>query len=81
MKLLFDQNISFRITKILSNHFPDAKQVRELKLENCTDSEIWLRIGNTSTDNTAKILLDNRELISEFIHSPSHSDISCLEID
>ncbi|MGP8323480.1 MAG: DUF5615 family PIN-like protein [Methanosarcinaceae archaeon] len=113
MKLLFDQNISFRIIRVLSDHFSDAKQVRELELENCTDLEIWdfardndysivtfdsdfydlsvikgippkiiwLRIGNTSTENIAKVLMDNCELISEFIHSPRHTDISCLEID
>jgi len=113
MKLLFDQNISFRISRILSDHFPEAKQVRELQLEDCTDSEIWeyarknnytivtfdsdfydlsvikgvppkviwLRIGNSSTDNIAEVLQDKRELIQEFIHGPSHSEISCLEID
>jgi predicted nuclease of predicted toxin-antitoxin system len=41
MKLLFDQNISFRIISKLNDVFPDAKQVRELGLENSTDSEIW----------------------------------------
>jgi predicted nuclease of predicted toxin-antitoxin system len=30
MKLLFDQNISFRIIKKISEFFPEAKQVREL---------------------------------------------------
>jgi predicted nuclease of predicted toxin-antitoxin system len=41
MKLLFDQNISFRIISKLKDVFPDAKQVRELGLENSTDREIW----------------------------------------
>lgn len=41
MKLLFDQNISFRIIKILKNHFPESAQVRELKLDGATDREIW----------------------------------------
>lgn len=41
MKLLFDQNISFRIIKILSNHFPESAQVRDLSLEGATDREIW----------------------------------------
>jgi predicted nuclease of predicted toxin-antitoxin system len=41
MKLLFDQNISFRIVTLLSNVFPDAMQVRGLGLENVTDIEIW----------------------------------------
>ncbi len=41
MKLLFDQNISFRVIKKISSYFPLAKQVRELKLENLSDLEIW----------------------------------------
>ncbi len=41
MKLLFDQNISFRILKLLGKFFPDSNQVRGLGLENKTDIEIW----------------------------------------
>jgi len=41
IKLLFDQNISFRIVGKLSELFPEAKQVRQLGLENATDIEIW----------------------------------------
>lgn len=41
MKLLFDQNLSFRITKKISPVFPDSKHVRELELEDASDIEIW----------------------------------------
>ena len=41
MKLLFDQNISFRLIKRIIDQFPDSKQVRELGLENSTDTEIF----------------------------------------
>ncbi len=41
MKLLFDQNISFRLVKRIKDIFPEAKQVRELLLENATDIEIF----------------------------------------
>jgi len=41
MKLLFDQNISFRLIRKISQLYPDAKQVRELGLENSTDQEIF----------------------------------------
>ena len=41
MKLLFDQNISFRLIKLIIDIFPDSKQVRELGLENSTDIEIF----------------------------------------
>jgi len=41
MKLLFDQNISYRISKILSESFPEAKHVSEVGLLDSTDMEIW----------------------------------------
>ena len=113
MKLLFDQNISFRITKLISGKYHLSKQMRELGLENSTDKEIWefaksngytivtfdsdfydlsvvngcppkiiwLRIGNSSTENTAKVLLDNQELINDFVVDRNYKDLSCLEID
>lgn len=41
MKLLFDQNISFRIVASLKDLFPHASQIRLLGLENSSDYEIW----------------------------------------
>ncbi len=41
MKLLFDQNISFRVISKIKLKFPEAKQVRELGIENYSDLEIW----------------------------------------
>jgi predicted nuclease of predicted toxin-antitoxin system len=41
MKLLFDQNISFRITKKLPNEFSGSIHVSDCGLSNCEDSEIW----------------------------------------
>ena len=41
MKLLFDQNISFRLIKRIIDLYPDSKQVRELGLENSTDIDIF----------------------------------------
>ena len=41
MKLLFDQKISFRVIRGIMDIYPEAKQVRELNLENSTDREIW----------------------------------------
>lgn len=41
MRLLFDQNISFRITKKLIDLFPDCKHVSDCGLMDSTDSEIW----------------------------------------
>ncbi|WP_310992780.1 DUF5615 family PIN-like protein [Aequorivita marina] len=41
MKLLFDQNISFRIVKQILENFPDSNPVRKLGLEDCSDKAIW----------------------------------------
>ena len=41
MKLLFDQNMSFRLIRKNLDVYPDSKQVRELGLENSTDIEIF----------------------------------------
>ena len=41
MKLLFDQNISFRILTKIEDIYPEDQQVRELELEDSTDKQIW----------------------------------------
>ncbi len=48
MKLLFDQNISFRITKLLQDIFPGSKHVSHCGLMNSEDTEIWehARVNN-----------------------------------
>jgi len=113
MKLLLDQNISFRIVNKIQDIYPGSKQVRELGLENSKDSfiwtyarqneycivtfdtdfydlglvkgsspkVIWLRIGNTSTQNIEKVLRKNFELIKTFLTDPNYSEIGCLEIN
>ena len=41
MKLLLDQNLSFRIVQIIINLFPFSKHVKDFNLENSTDKQIW----------------------------------------
>ena len=41
MSLLFDQNISPRIVKYFSSVFPEAKHVREVGLEDASDTLIF----------------------------------------
>ena len=41
MRLLFDQNISYRIISKIKNNFSDAAQVKQLGIENYSDIEIW----------------------------------------
>ncbi len=113
MKLLFDQNISFRVVRQVSEIYPESQQVNRLGLKNATDIKIWnyakqnnfsivtfdadyydiaslrghppkiiwLRIGNTSTENIAKLLIEKYDTINDFIENPNNKDIACLEIE
>ena len=42
---------------------------------------IWLRLGNTSTQNIETVLRKNSELIKIFLTDPNYKDIGCLEIN
>ncbi len=112
MKLLFDQNISFRVAARLQSSFPGCGQVRELALEDKSDLEIWeyakqegftivtfdadffdlvtlyghppkvvwLRVGNTSTDNLITLLQKHAGNITAFIEDSDQAHVGCLEI-
>lgn len=41
MKLLLDQNISFRVQNAASKHFPSIAHVSSVGLMNSTDRQIW----------------------------------------
>lgn len=41
MKLLFDQNLSFKLCGQLSDIFPDSSQVQRLGLARAADQTIW----------------------------------------
>jgi len=41
MKLLFDQNISYRIVSLVSHKYPDARHINQVGLEDATDNSIW----------------------------------------
>ena len=41
MKLLFDQNISFRIMRLLPDSFSECCHLQSVGLNNCNDNEIW----------------------------------------
>jgi len=41
MKLLFDQNISYRLVSQVQDMLPESRQIRECGLENSTDKQIW----------------------------------------
>lgn len=48
MKLLLDQNLSFRIASELQDIFPGTTHIKNLKLETSSDEEIW----NYAKDNS-----------------------------
>lgn len=41
MKLLFDENLSDRLPRLLRDVFPDATQVKVERLLPCSDEQIW----------------------------------------
>jgi predicted nuclease of predicted toxin-antitoxin system len=41
VRLLFDQNISFKIISLLKSEFEDSQHVKDLNLVDATDHEIW----------------------------------------
>ncbi len=41
MKLLFDENISFKLCKRLEDIYPNSTHVRFVNLENKNDSKLW----------------------------------------
>lgn len=41
MSLLFDQNLSYRLCRLLQRDYAECVHVRELGLERATDGDIW----------------------------------------
>lgn len=41
MKLLFDQNLSHHLCRLLAAEFPDSEQVKSVGLERANDIAIW----------------------------------------
>jgi predicted nuclease of predicted toxin-antitoxin system len=59
VKILLDQNISFRITRLLLNDFGNVKQVKELNLVDASDYEIW----NYASKNNYTIITFDSDFI------------------
>lgn len=105
MKLLFDQNLSYRIVEKLAGLYPESAHVRLLGLDRVDDEAIWnfarindyvivskdsdfhqrsflrgfppkviwVRCGNSSTDQIEQILRDNHKAIQDFCDDAVHS--------
>jgi predicted nuclease of predicted toxin-antitoxin system len=72
MKLLFDQNLSFKLCRQLEDLFPGSSQVNLLGLGTADDRAIWRHAGVNGAD-----LLRNH---AEAIASLKRDVIACLEI-
>jgi predicted nuclease of predicted toxin-antitoxin system len=113
VKIIFDQNISFRVSNQLKDLYPGCAQIRELGLENKTDRDIWdfskregftiatfdadfydlvtlfghppkviwLRMGNTKSENLIAVLREHYEIIKLFITDEKYDKIGCLELN
>lgn len=74
MKLLFDQNLSFKLCRSIADVFPGSDQVGRL---GPPPKVIWLRAGNQPTLAISTLLRRHAELIAAF---GSDGDAACLEI-
>lgn len=41
MKLLFDQNLSHRLVRVLADVYPDSEHVRDVGLKEAVDTDVW----------------------------------------
>jgi predicted nuclease of predicted toxin-antitoxin system len=69
VKLLFDQNISYKIITKLSTHFPDSIHVRESKMQESTNREIW-EFAKTNSFTIVTYDSDFSNLVSILGHPP-----------
>jgi predicted nuclease of predicted toxin-antitoxin system len=69
MKLLFDQNISFRIVKSILKYYPESKQVSELGLDNYSDIKIW-KYAKTNDYSIVTFDGDFKDLATLYGHPP-----------
>ena len=69
MKLLFDQNISFRVAVRLQPEFPGCGQVRQLGLEDRSDMEIWEYAKNNGY-TIVTFDADFHDLVTLYGHPP-----------
>lgn len=41
MKFLFDQNLSYRLVRLLADIYPDCQHVRNVGLKEAPDTQVW----------------------------------------
>lgn len=113
MKLLLDQNISYRVIAKIKVIYPLCESVKELNLWDQDDYEIWkfalandycvitfdedfynfnsvfdkcpriiwFRTGNVSNQQVADTLINNKDIIHNFLTGKLELTNNCLEIN
>src|SRR5262245_60528184 len=71
MKLLFDQNLSPRLLRLLADIFPDCAHVRELGMKDATDTIIWEYAKANDFAIVRKTLISRRAACYLAIHRNS----------
>ena len=76
MRLLFDEQLSEELVKMLDDLFPDSLHIRLLGAGGAADLSVWqaarehqvvwLRIGNCATEDIARLLRNRAEDIRRF---------------
>lgn len=67
MRLLFDQNLSFRLVRLLADLFPESAHVRELGLEQASDLTIF---EYAQANDFAVVTLDSDFLTLAILQRP-----------
>ena len=81
MKLLFDENLSPKLPRLLAQQFPESLHVRDCGLKGFSDADfyqrsvlygyspkiVWLRIGNFTRADLINLLKNFREEIFRFM--------------
>jgi predicted nuclease of predicted toxin-antitoxin system len=76
MKLLSDQNLSFKLSARLDDLFPDSKSVRELGLDKSDDLVVWERAKESGF-----MLVSQDSDFSEMaahLRSPTESNLAAM---
>ncbi len=72
MKLLFDQNISFRTVNQLRELFPDARHVKDFDHQFASDKQIW-ELAKAQGYSIVTFDSDFLDLVTLFGHPPKIS--------
>lgn len=70
VKLLFDQNLSYRLVARLQDHFPDSVHIASLHLDTASDQKVW----NYAKEHSYTIVTKDSDFndLCALYHFPPH---------